>query len=95
MVEEQWDIFALLKWWDFADNFRNGEVLNIYIYIYIDIYLIDVRIYYFGSTHTQGPAYIFPWDLWSLLRCKKGKWSFWKNTKNTRHKTGTHFKIQL
>ena len=44
--------------------------------------------------NNQRPTQRFHIQSQDLLRCKNGKWNFWKTPLNQRHKTGTHLSLQ-
>ena len=68
--------------------FQKKEQLNNFIYF---LCILD---FLFDLTYLRLEKVLAP-NLWALLRCEDEKLSFWTNTKNTRHRTGTHFKTQL
>ena len=89
------DIFLqILKLWYFVEMFWNCEFKKRYFDKFQNIIWSMSDIFSFKFI-TSGPTYILPWDSWNLVTCKNGKWSCGTNTKNTRHKTGTHFKTQM
>ena len=89
MVNEQWYIIAdyitvifcwyISKWWGLKKDDYLNRCQNLFLQL--------------NPYYLRGYIHVFPWDQWAILRCKNGKWSFWPNTKNTGHKTGTRFKM--